>query len=188
MQQQMLVESRSYDQIVRGSWKAYRLDEQMQLGEMLRSDTAGIDENNVLRLWLPAGTPMRWATGTRPLRYNCVQFFWPQRWYLLSAFYNERALIHTYANIIQPATITLDRVSYVDLDLSILVKPDMFYEVLTQAEFDQTAEMLHYDEETRISALMAMRAVTSSVQRSIGLFTIVPHQLNQTDFHLAHSS
>ena len=107
---------------------------------------------------------------------------------MLSAFYNGATLIHTYANIIQPATIVLDRITYVDLDLSVLVKPDTSFEVLTQAEFDQTADMLHYDEETRISALMAMRAVTSSIQRSVGLFTIVPHQLRQTDFHLAHCS
>ncbi|GAC1640573.1 MAG: hypothetical protein NVS4B12_02000 [Ktedonobacteraceae bacterium] len=105
---------------------------------------------------------------------------------MLSAFYPGSTLIHTYANIIQPATLLLDRASYVDLDLSVLVKPDTSYEVLTQAEFDQTADMLHYDEETRISALMAMRTVTSSIQRSVGLFTVVPHQLRQTDFHLAH--
>jgi len=187
MQQQFLVESRSYDQMVRGSWQAYQLDAHTQLEETPRGEEENAN-NGGIRLWLPAGTSMRWASGTRPLRSNCLQFFWPQRWYMLSAFYNDATLIHTYANIIQPATLLLDRVSYVDLDLSALVKPDTSYEVLTQAEFDQTADMLHYDEETRISALMALRAVTSSIQRSVGLFTIVPHQLRQTDFHLAHCS
>jgi hypothetical protein len=108
MQQDFLVESRSYNQGLRGSWRTYKLDEGLRLGNEEVSETAG----DAVRLWLPAGTPMRWATGTRPLRNNCLQIFWPQRWYMLSAFYNNRMLIHTYALVIQPATLQLDRISY----------------------------------------------------------------------------
>jgi len=180
MQQDFLVECRSYDKVLRGSWQACKLDANLQLGDEL---VEGVLKDGI-RLWLPAGTLMRWATGTRPLRYNCIQFFWPERWYMLSAFYNERLLIHTYAAITQPALIQLDRLSYVDLDLSILVKPNLDYEVLTQAEFDQAAQMLRYSEETRISALMALRTLTSSIQRSVGLFATVAQQLRHTDFHL----
>lgn len=183
MQQDFLVESRSYDGTLRGSWLAYKLDNELQLGDEQRAEAT-----DARRLWLPAGTPMRWASGVRPLRSNCLQFFWPQRWYMLSAFYNEHALIHTYASIIQPATIQIDQLTYVDLDLSILVKPNLSYEVLTQAEFEQMAELLRYDEETRISALMALSTLTSSIQLSIGLFAQIPHWLKQTDFHLAHCS
>jgi protein associated with RNAse G/E len=173
MQRNFLVESRSYDSLLRGSWRAYKLNETMRLGdEQLSPDTDGL-----IRLWLPAGTLMQWATGTRPLRNNCVMFFWPERWYMLSAFYNETQLIHTYASIIQPARIQPDRLSYVDLDLSVLVKPDLSFEVLTQAEFEQAANQLHYSEETRISSLMALRTLTSSIQRSIGLFSVVPLKL-----------
>ena len=181
MQKGFSVESRSYDQLRRGSWQAYQLDEKTLLSNEWEQERGTSD---VLRLWLPAGTPMRWSTGTRPLRSNCLQFFWPQRWYMLTAFYSQDVLIHTYATIIQPARIEPDRLTYVDLDLSILVKPNLSYEVLTLAEFEQAAEMLHYDEETRISALMAMRTLTSSIQRSIGIFTSIPHTLRQTDFHL----
>src|SRR5579883_2665834 len=179
MQQDFLVESRSYDGTLRGSWLAYKLDHERQLGDEQRAETA-----NVLRVWLPAGTPMRWASGVRPLRNNCLQFFWPERWYMLSAFYNERNLVHTYAAVIQPALIAPDHLSYVNLELTVLVKPDLSYEVLTQAEFEQMADLLHYSEETRIGALMALRTLTSSIQRSVGLFTVVPHRLSQTEFHL----
>jgi len=188
MQQQFLVESRSYDQMVRGSWYTYQLDTHTRLEERPQHDEAENVNNDEIRLWLPAGTPMRWTSGTRPLRSNCLQFFWPQRWYMLSAFYDGATLIHTYANIIQPATILLDRVSYVDLDLSVLVEPDLSYEVLTQAEFEHMAEMVHYDEQTRIGALMALRALTSSIQRSVGIFANVPHTLRQADFHMAQCS
>jgi protein associated with RNAse G/E len=181
MPREMLVESRSYDQALRGAWRAYKLDEHTQLGDEQQSEVIG----DIIRIWLPAGTPMRWAIGTRPMRYNCVQFFWPQRWYMLSAFYNEATLRHTYASIIQPVTIEPECLSYVDLDLSVLVKPDLSYEILTQVEFEQAADMLHYSEETRISALMALRTLTSSIQLSVGLFANVPYQLRQTDFHLA---
>src|SRR6266487_823823 len=147
MQQDFLVESRSYDQGLRGSWRTYRLNEGMQLGD----EQAPEESNDLLRLWLPVGT-----------------------------------LIHTYAAIIQPATIELDRLSYIDLDLSVLVKPDLSYEVLTQAEFEQMADLFHYDEETRIGALMALRTLTSTIQHSVGVFTAVPSRLQQSDFHLVH--
>jgi len=104
---------------------------------------------------------------------------------MFSAFYNGRTLRHTYASIIQPATIEIERLSFVDLDLSVLVKPDQTYEVLTQAEFEQMADLLHYNEETRIGALMALRTITSSIQLSVGLFATIPHVLSSTDFHLS---
>lgn len=181
MQKDVLVESRSYDQALRGTWQGYRLDTSNDLGDNAMLELS----DDCVVLWLPAGTPMRWATGTRPLRNDCLQFFWPKRWYMLSAFYNEHMLLRTYANIIQPATIQGHRIDYVDLDLSVVVHPDMSYEVLTQAEFELAAETLRYDEDTRIGALMALRSLTSAMQRTVGLFANVPSRLNQTDFHLA---
>lgn len=178
MQRDFLVECRSYDKMLRGSWQAYKLDGGIQLGdEELTQEIATCE-----RLWLPAGTPMNWNSGTRPLRSNCLQIFWPQRRYMLSAFYNDRVLMHTYANIIQPATIDEKRLSYIDLELSVLVKPDLSYEVLTQAEFEHAADLLHYSEETRIAASEALRSLTSVIQRSVGIFVTIPYQLKHTDF------
>jgi protein associated with RNAse G/E len=184
MQQEMQIESRSYDLLVRGRWQGYRVDESRLLGDEHPAEKG----SEPLRLWLPAGTLMRWSTGQRALRNNCLQFIWPQRWYMLSAFYDQCVLMYTYANIIQPATIEYNRLSYVDLDLSVLVEPDLSYKVLTQVEFEQMAEILHYDEQTRISALMALRTLTSSIQRSVGIFTNVPHTLRQADCHMVQCS
>ncbi len=181
MQAGFHVESRTYDQLIRGSWQAYRLDRDDVLSDELLQE----GEDGCVLLWLPAGTLMHWATGTRPLRHHCLQVFWPDRWYTLSAFYDGRNLRHTYASIIQPSHIEIERLSFVDLDLSVLVRPDLSYEVLTQAEFDQMAELLHYSEETRIGALMALRTLTSSIQRSMGLFSIIPQRLRQEEFHLS---
>lgn len=180
MQRDFLVESRNYDAVLRGSWQAYRLNENMQLGDESDIETT----TDAIRVWLPKGTLMHWATGTRPLRYNCLQFFWPERWYMLSAFYNERSLIRTYASIIQPTHLHLDRVSYIDLDLSVLIEPDLSYEILTRAEFEQAAELFNYTEETRIRALATLRTLTSSIQHSVGLFAVVPYRLQRTEFHL----
>src|SRR5438270_6079921 len=133
MQPDMQIESRSYDQLYRGSWRGYILDATTQLSDEPTAAIAG----DCLRLWLPAGTPMHWATRTHPLRNNCLQLYWPGRWYTLSAFYDDRSLIHTYASIIQPAVFESQRLHYTDLDLSLLIQPDLSYEILTQAEFDQ---------------------------------------------------
>lgn len=180
MQLDFQVESRSYDQMVRGTWQGYQLDAMTQLSDEPLAEAA----SDCLRLWLPTGTLMNWSTGTRPLRYNCLQFYWPERWYMLSAMYDGRTLVHTYIFIIQPATFQLDRLSFVDLDLRMLVQPNLSYEVLTQAEFEQLSETLHYDEQTRIGALMAMDTLTNSIRLGVGLFATIPHTLRQTDFHL----
>ena len=181
MQSEYQVESRSYDQMLRGSWRGYRLDSTTKISDEIIAETT----SDCVRLWMPAGTPMQWSTGTRPLRYNCLQYYWPQRWYTLSAFYKDRSLIHTYASIIKPATIELEHLYYVDLDLSVLVEPDLTYEVLTQAEFDDLADTLNYDEETRIGALIAMGTLTNAIQLGVGLFATIPHTLRQVNFHLA---
>jgi protein associated with RNAse G/E len=182
MQRDFLVECRSYDKTLRGSWQAYKLNNSIRLGdEQLTSETGECE-----RLWLPAGTPMNWSSGTRPLRNNCLQVFWPQRWYMLSAFYNDRVLMRTYANIIQPAVIDVRRLSYIDLELSILVEPDLSYEILTQAEFEHAAYTLRYSEDTRAAASEALRTLTSVIQRSVGVFVTIPYQLNHTDFHMAY--
>ena len=181
MQPDFRVESRSYDQLLRGSWRGYQIDVSTKLSdEEILEPT-----DDCIRLWLPAGTSMHWTNGTRPLRYNCLQYYWPQRWYTLSSFYKDRSLIHTYASIIKPATFEPGQLHYVDLDLSVLVKPDLTYEVLTQAEFDELADTLHYDEETRIGALMAMGTLTNAIQLGVGLFAMIPRTLRQADFHLA---
>jgi len=183
MQRDFFVESRSYDKVLRGSWRAYQLSDTHLLGDETAASVAGC-----LRLWLPVGTLMNWSTGTRPLKRHCLQLFWPERWYMLSAFYQDRELVHTYANVIQPATIGFERLSYVDLDLSVLVKPDLSYEVLTQAEFEHMAAVLRYSEDTRISSLVALRSLTSAIQLSAGVFSAVPYQLKSADFHLPCSS
>lgn len=183
MQADFQIESRSYDQLMRGRWWGYRQAAETRLGD----EDEHVLTSDCLRLWLPTGTPMNWSTATRPLRSNCLQFFWPQRWYTLSAFYQDRDLVHTYASIIQPILLEPDRFIYMDLDLTLLVQPNLSYEVLTQAEFDQAVELLDYSEETRISALMALDTITNAIQLGTGLFSLIPHTLNQTDFHLALS-
>ena len=152
MQPEYRVESRSYDQMLRGSWRGYRIDVSTKLSDEDTVETT----SDCVRLWLPAGTPMHW--------------------------------IHTYALIIKPATFELEQLYYIGLDLSVLVKPDLTYEVLTQAEFDELADTLHYDEETHIGALMAMGTLTNAIQLGVGLFATIPHTLRQADFHLATCS
>jgi hypothetical protein len=183
MQADFQVESRSYDQLVRGKWRGYRLAAETRLGDEKEIEIS----SDCLRLWLPAGTLMNWSTAARPLRSNCVQFFWPERWYTLSAFYDGLELRHTYASIIQPGTFTLDKLVYVDLDLSLLVKPDLSYEVLTQVEFEQAAEQLGYSDAVRASAMIAVDTITRAIRLGTGLFSLIPRRLSQTSFPLTLS-
>ncbi|TMC87780.1 MAG: hypothetical protein E6J22_16890 [Chloroflexi bacterium] len=51
MQPDFQVESRSYDQMVRGSWQAYRLDQNTQVSD----EPLAAVSSDCLRLWMPAG-------------------------------------------------------------------------------------------------------------------------------------
>jgi protein associated with RNAse G/E len=177
MVRDFLVESRSYDKILRGSWQAFHLRDDILIGDESLESVVGC-----LRFWLPAGTMMNWASGVRPLKRHCLQLFWPQRWYMFSAFYENSRLVHAYAHIIQPITVGFDRLSFVDLDLAVLVNPDLSYKVLTQAEFDYMASMLNFSDDIRVSALMALHSLTSSIQLSIGAFSAVPCRLKNEIF------
>ena len=72
----------------------------------------------------------------------------------------------------------------IEMMQSLLVQPDLSYEVLTQVEFEQAAETLGYASDVRIGALLALETVTNAIQLGMGLFSLIRHTLKQTDFHL----
>ena len=78
------------------------------------------------------------ASGTHSLEY-----YWLDRWYNVFRFAQpDGKLRNYYCNVNVPATLSDNVLSYVDLDLDILVEPDFSYRILDVEDFERNAELL----------------------------------------------
>jgi protein associated with RNAse G/E len=74
-----------------------------------------------------------------------TEFFWTDRWYSVFRFQTtEGCLLHFYCNINTPPRLEAGILSFIDLDVDLLVKPDYSYTVLDEEEFKQHAEVYDY--------------------------------------------
>ena len=74
-----------------------------------------------------------------------TEFFWTDRWYSVFRFQSpDGRLLRFYCNINTPPTFEPGVLSYIDLDVDVLVEPDLSYEVLDEDEFERHAELYRY--------------------------------------------
>src|SRR5712692_8935393 len=82
-----------------------------------------------------------------------IEYYWLDRWYNVFRFLNDRDETRFYyCNINMPPTFADGTLSYIDLDVDILVQPDLAYEVLYLDEFERNAGLFGYDIETKWQA------------------------------------
>lgn len=83
------------------------------------------------------------AAGTRSAEY-----YWTDRWYNVFRFAEESGgLRNYYCNINMPAEFADDVLSFIDLDIDVLVAPDDSYKILDTEEFTVNAERFRYPED-----------------------------------------
>ena len=74
-----------------------------------------------------------------------TEFFWTDRWYSVFRFQAPGGrLLRFYCNINTPPTFESGALSFVDLDVDVLVEPDYSFEVLDEDEFERHAELYQY--------------------------------------------
>lgn len=92
------------------------------------------------------------ASGTHSLEY-----YWLDRWYNVFRFAQpDGQLRNYYCNLNVPATLADNVLSYVDLDLDILVEPDFSYRILDVEEFERNTELYGYSAEVQANARQAL--------------------------------
>lgn len=64
-----------------------------------------------------------------------------------------------YCNINIPAELDTGRLSFVDLDVDVLVHPDFSYEILDEEEFETNSLLYNYPPEVRHKAQEALLAL-----------------------------
>ena len=100
------------------------------------------------------------AAGTHSLEY-----YWLDRWYNVFRFAEpDGKLRNYYCNVNVPAKFDGETLSYVDLDLDILVDPDFSYSVLDIADFERNAELFGYTEEVKANARQALAELATMIK------------------------
>jgi protein associated with RNAse G/E len=98
--------------------------------------------------------------GTRTLEY-----YWLDRWYNVFRFLEDDGETRLYyCNVGTPPALENDTLSYIDLDVDILVQPDLSYQVLDLEEFETNAERYGYSDEVELRARKAVEELISLIE------------------------
>ena len=145
------VESRKYDGRVHRSWSArlVRVEGALIVVE-------GTFEEEIVHPNLGVIEP-----GTRSR-----EFYWTDRWYSVFRFQRPAgALRNYYCNVNEPARFDGDTLRFVDLDIDLLVAPDMTYTILDEDEFTEHAARFKYPPDTSRRARAALGELIDLVTR-----------------------
>ncbi len=95
-----------------------------------------------------------------------TEFFWAARWYSVFRFREPGgALRNFYCNLNTPPVFEKNVITFVDLDIDVLVAPDFSYRVLDEDEFELHAEKYKYPPEFRRHTREALAEVIALVER-----------------------
>lgn len=105
--------------------------------------------------------------GTIAVGTTSIEYYWLDRWYNVFRFSDPGgALRNYYCNINVPPHFDEQVLSYVDLDIDIVVQPDFTYTVLDREEFAQNAARYGYTSEVRQNAANALVEVTTLIEKN----------------------
>src|ERR1700704_1061648 len=91
-----------------------------------------------------------------------IEYYWLDRWYNIFRFLeSDGATKLYYCNVNMPPSINGGILSYIDLDIDILVRPDFSYQVLDLEEFAANAARYGYPEPVKVQSHKAVAELTS---------------------------
>jgi len=103
--------------------------------------------------------------GTISLGTLSVEYYWLDRWYNVFRFGGPGdALRNFYCNINQPPSLDDHVLSYVDLDIDVVVHPDFSFQVLDLDEFESNAAKYGYPIELQTAAHVALRELINLIE------------------------
>lgn len=92
------------------------------------------------------------------------EYFWLDRWYNIFRFHeSDGTLKFHYCNIIMPPAFAGNTVNYIDLDIDVLVWPDMSFRVLDEEEFEDNIRLLNYPANIVVKARETTEAIVSAI-------------------------
>ena len=106
---------------------------------------------------------------------HSTEFFWTDRWYSVFRFQTpDGRLLRFDCNINTPARLADGVLSFVDLDVDVLVNPDYSFKVLDEDEFDLHAELYAYPPTYRDNVRRALEELLHLIDSRQFPFSINP--------------
>lgn len=103
--------------------------------------------------------------GTIPVGTHSLEYYWLDRWYNVFRFARpDGKLRNYYCNVNLPPKFDGATLSYVDLDLDILVDPDLSYTVLDAEDFEQNVLEFGYPTEVEANARGALAELITMIE------------------------
>ena len=95
-----------------------------------------------------------------------IEYYWLNRWYNVFRFLKDDGSTRLwYCNINTPPQLAANTLSYIDLDIDILVQPDFSFQVLDEDEFETHSNMYGYTEEEIAAAYSAVQEVLAMIEQ-----------------------
>jgi uncharacterized protein len=93
------------------------------------------------------------------------EYYWLDRWYNVFRFSDpDQQLKSFYCNINMPPSFDGEILSYTDLDIDVLVKPDFTYQVLDLEDFERHAALYQYPEEVKANTRRALNELIGLIE------------------------
>lgn len=89
-----------------------------------------------------------------------TEFYWTDRWYSVFRFATPAGrLLKFYCNLNTPPRLEARVLSFIDLDVDVLVEPDYSYTVLDEEEFEHHTEVYNYPQHYRVRVREALEEI-----------------------------
>lgn len=93
-----------------------------------------------------------------------TEYFWTNQWYSIFRFSEPSGTLRNfYCNIQMPPTFDGQVLTYVDLDIDVLVAPDLSYQILDKDEFSANAARYGYTDEVRTRTQQSLDALIALI-------------------------
>jgi protein associated with RNAse G/E len=167
---QLVIDKRKYDNTLWGSYAVFVLAQTAERHSF----------------WQPRGTYINRNHGWT-MRHDHLQFFYPGRWYAISANYDDRGqLSHCYCDVILPWVPPQPQETatrFVDLELDLHVMPTGAYRIYDEDEFAAAIVTMQYPDAIRLGAIAALQDLMAAAIAWTEPFAGVPRSLPRHDYH-----
>lgn len=139
---EVTVNSRKYDGRVRRTWKGGLLTRSDDLVVLVGRFDEDVEHSDL-----------------GIIRRGTVSFehFWPARWYNIFRFHEPDGQLKAwYCNVAMPAVFDREVIDFIDLDIDVVVWPDMSYDVVDLDDFERNSQKYGYPVEIRSAAQSAL--------------------------------
>ena len=94
-----------------------------------------------------------------------TEYYWLDRWYNVFRFSDpKQTLQNFYCNINQPPSFDGRVLSYIDLDIDVLVAPDFTYKILDVDDFEENAKRYAYPDAVQANARQALAELIELIE------------------------